>query len=336
MNILLSSYCFEPSIGGIETVSRLLAQEFVQRGHRVRVVTETPADADRDCRFEVIRCASPSRVAWEVRWCDVFFHNNISLQTAWPLGFIRRPWVIAHQTWISRLDRSLGWQDHVKRVLLRLATNVAISKAIATDIGTRSVVIPNPYRDDVFCLIPDVARERDLVFLGRLVSDKGVDLLLRALALLNDSNLAPTLTIIGLGPEQPKLERMTLELGLSRQVLFVGPKSGGELAQCLNHHRVMVVPSSWAEPFGIVAVEGIACGCVVIGSKAGGLPDAIGPCGLTFPNRDVLALADTLRLLLTDESLLNRLRADAPAHLAKHTTRSVGAAYLEIFERVTR
>lgn len=308
----------------------------MQHGHRVRVVTQTPADADGNCVFEVIRCPSPSRVAREVRWCDVFFHNNISLQTAWPLGLVRRPWVITHQTWTSRLDRSLGWQDRVKRVLFRFATNVAISKAIATDIGTGSVVIPNPYRDEVFRLMPDVFRERDLVFLGRLVSDKGVDVLLRALALLKDANLTPTLTIIGLGPEKPRLECITLELKLSQQVRFVGPKAGDELAQCLNHHRVMVVPSSWAEPFGIVAIEGIACGCVLIGSEAGGLPDAIGPCGLTFSNGDVLALADTLRLILTDEGLVNRLRTHATAHLARHTTSSVGAAYLEIFERVTR
>lgn len=334
MKILLSSHSFDPSIGGIETVSRLLAEQFAHRGHTVRVITQTPSVGETGYPFDVVRSARRSQVANEIRWCDVFFQNNISLRTAWPLACFRRPWVITHQTWISRLDRRLGWRDHVKRLLLRFATNVAISEPIAADIGIRSVAIPNPYCNDKFFLMPDVERQRDLVFLGRLVSDKGADLLIRALALLKRVNLVPTLTIIGNGPEQPHLHNITQQLGLAKQVLFVGAKSGTELAQCLNQHRVMVVPSRWAEPFGIVAVEGIGCGCVVVGSEGGGLPEAIGPCGLTFPNGDVAALAVALRLVLTDASLVERLRAGAATHLEKHTASAVSAAYLEVFATV--
>ena len=98
----------------------------------------------------------------------------------------------------------------------------------------------------------------------------------------------------------------------------------------------MVVPSLWAEPFGIVALEGIGCGCVVVGSEAGGLPDAIGPCGVTFPNGDVTALTAKLRSLLMDGSSVNRLRACASTHLAKHTASAAGAAYLRIFEKVVQ
>ena len=74
-------------------------------------------------------------------------------------------------------------------------------------------------------------------------------------------------------------------LSLAENVSFVGPKSGDGLAEILNQHQILVVPSRWAEPFGIVAVEGIACGCVVVGSVAGGLPEAIGGCGVNFSQR---------------------------------------------------
>ena len=54
--------------------------------------------------FEVIRDPSARKLCELVQWCELFFHNNISLRMAWPLLLIRRPWVIAHHTWISGVD----------------------------------------------------------------------------------------------------------------------------------------------------------------------------------------------------------------------------------------
>ena len=114
---------------------------------------------------------------------------------------------------------------------------------------------------------------------------------------------------------------------------FAGVKSGDELAQLLNAHKVMVVPSRWDEPFGIVALEAVACGCAVVGSAGGGLPEAIGPCGVTFPNNDAVALARALEDLLTNDAKLASLRAGAEAHLARHRPREVARAYLKVFEQ---
>ena len=73
--------------------------------------------------------------------------------------------------------------------------------------------------------------------------------------------------------------------------------------------------SRWAEPFGIVALEGIACGCAVVGTALGGLPEAIGPCGLTVPNADTSAMGRALRSLLEDDSLRAAYRSCAQVHL---------------------
>lgn len=78
----------------------------------------------------------------------------------------------------------------------------------------------------------------------------------------------------------------------------------------------MVVPSLWDEPFKIVALEGIACGCVVVGSKGGGLKDAIGPCGLTFDNGDVAGLTAQLINLLANLDQLTAYRKKAKEHLS--------------------
>lgn len=336
MKIVLSSYAFYPAIGGIETASELLAAEFVRLGHEVRVVTQTPG-ADREgWGFEVLRKPGACALLQAVRWCDVVFHNNISLHSLWPLLFVRRPWLVTHQTWIARLDRSLNWQDHLKRFLLRGASNISISRAVAGSIPVASELVPNPYRDDLFYAMPEVARDRDIVFLGRLVSDKGVDLLIEAVALLRDGGLTAGLTVVGSGPEEEKLKTLAQTLGVASQIDFVGPKSGMELARILNAHRVMAIPSRWAEPFGIVALEGIACGCVAVGSQEGGLPDAIGPCGVTFPNGNASSLAAALCDVLTQPGRWEQLRTGAPAHLAKHGANAVATAYLELFQRALR
>jgi glycosyltransferase involved in cell wall biosynthesis len=243
---------------------------------------------------------------------------------------------VVHHTWIRGVAGELRWKDRIKRKLLSRVTNVAISQAIADDLQRPCEIIANPYRDATFRLIPEVTRNRDLVFLGRLVSDKGADLLLRAVHHLRQNGSAPTLTIIGTGPEEQALRALSAELGLRDQVEFVGGKSGNELAMLLNQHRILVVPSRWAEPFGLVALEGIACGCAVVGSEDGGLKEAMGPCGITFKNGDYPSLVAALDRLLADRGLEAALRRSGPAHLLRFKTSAVTRAYLQLVKDVVR
>ncbi len=336
MNILISSHCFSPSIGGIETVSALLGTEFARLGHGVTMLTQTAGSDPQTWPFEVIRNPGARALFRLVKSCDVFFQNNISLQTVWAALLLRKPWVVAHQTWLTATDGRATWQTHVKRRLLRFATNIAISEAVARHIGGKSVQIGNPYDPQTFMLLPGCVRDRSLVFLGRLVSDKGADVLLRALGRLRERNLTPSLTVIGSGPEEGALRALSAELGLGVQVYFAGPLAREPLAAMLNRHKILVVPSRWAEPFGVVALEGIACGCVVIGSEQGGLPSAIGPCGCTVPNGDAPALAAAIERVLGDGQLQAQYRAGAAEHLARHTVPSVAAAYLAVFDKAVR
>ena len=142
----------------------------------------------------------------------------------------------------------------------------------------------------------------------------------------------PGLTVVGSGPEETAWRRLTDQLGLADQVRFVGPMRGRMLAEEMNRHRVLVVPSRWREPFGIVALEGMACGCMVVGSEGGGLGEAIGPAGLTYPNGDVTALAAAIERALADQDLLAHCRQAAALHLDRHRPTVVAAAYAAAFE----
>ena len=331
MRILLGSHHFFPSTGGIETASNLLAREFVALGHEVRVITQT--EGFGHFPFAVIRRPGPLALLRQLRWCEVFLQNNISLRTLWPLLVVRRPLFIAHQTWITNPDGTVGWQHRLKKFVLRSAISMAISRAVAEELPGPSIQVGNPYDDKVFNDNPAEPRTRELIFVGRLVSDKGADLLLEAMTLLKSK---PRLTIAGDGPERARLEKEATALQLQTQVEFVGSQRSEQVAKLLRQHRILVVPSRWREPFGIVALEGIASGCVVVGSAEGGLAEAIGPCGLTFPNGDAPALAKALSRLLEDPFECDRLRENSPAHLARFTPRHVAGLYLGAMKQAAR
>src|ERR1051326_3354257 len=93
MNILISSCPFHPSVGGVEEVTDLLANEDVSRGHVVKIVTMTPSTAPGNYPFEVIRKPTARALVQAVTWCDVYVQHQISLRFAWPLLLMRRPWI---------------------------------------------------------------------------------------------------------------------------------------------------------------------------------------------------------------------------------------------------
>jgi glycogen(starch) synthase len=234
VKILCYSPAFHPSMGGLETVMEMLAEGFARHGHTVRLVSTTPDDGSRSFSFEIIRSPGVRDLLRLLRWADVYFQGNISLKGLWPLLLVRRPVVVSHQGWYCTRGTPCAFRQRIKHWVTRFAINTACSEAVAPHIPAPCTVIPNGYRDDLFSEMPEIRRHRDLVFLGRLVSDKGADMLPQALASLRDRGLTPALTIVGSGPEEPKLREQVRALRLGEQVRFAGVVRGRALAELLN------------------------------------------------------------------------------------------------------
>jgi glycosyltransferase involved in cell wall biosynthesis len=176
-------------------------------------------------------------------------------------------------------------------------------------------------------------------YAGRLVRDKGVDLLLRAAA-----ELRPEihLRIVGGGPEAGVLHRLAEALGLSARVtwrpLVPSVQMPAELAQL----DCLVLPSrtrpNWKEQFGRVLIEAMACGVPVIGAESGEIPNVIGEAGWLFPEGDAPALAARLRQLWQQPEAraslgaLGRQRAQA-LYSQRHVAEQTVAFYRDLMNR---
>lgn len=327
---------FHPSIGGIEKLTELLASEWTAAGHRITIITNVKRDTDevKEFPYPVLYRPAASDKLQVVRHADVIVHNNISLKATWPLLFKRRNFIAVHHSTYFPLVGRQPLIEKAKVTFARtFANNISVSHAIKKRIGCKGVVIPNCY-DSFNFYDHNCRRFKDLVFVGRLVSDKGVRVLIEALHILKAAGTKLCLTIVGNGPERANIEKQVYQLGLDKQVEFAGRQSSRDISQILNVHHVLVVPSLWDEPFGIVALEGAACGCAVVGSQGGGLPEAIGPCGETFRNGDCRGLASLLHEILSDATRLQKYRQSAMEHLAQHRPEVIAAKYIEYFRSV--
>jgi glycosyltransferase involved in cell wall biosynthesis len=333
LRILLTTTVFPPQIGGIETVSSLIAKELASMGHHLRVLTLTSGETATPNFCPVHRQPGLLRLLGAYAWADVVILMGETLRLGWPLLLLRKPAALVHHLVYKNPRGARRSLEKLRARLRNRCVNLAPSAAVAESIGCPARIVGNPYDDSVFRLYPNVKRKSDLVFLGRLVPEKGPDLLVDALELLAAGGKYPQTTIVGSGPLDFVLKRRVADLGLARSVRFVGPLVGESLALELNRHRVIVVPSRGREAFGIAALEAIACGCVAIGSNNGGLPEAIGPCGITFSNGDLTALATRIDEMIGHPNPLPPYCTAAPSHLRKYRPAAVATRYLELLRR---
>ena len=328
LKILLVSERFAPSVGGIETVTRLLGGALVRGGHSVTIVTNECSKENDGCAYRVLRRPNVIRLLKEYRSANVVILHGPTTRLGWPLLFRERPAVVVHH--MASGVCGIGLKSCLKTQLIHRTHQAAVSSGLARVLDWRvEAILPNPYDDRVFRLENDVARDRDVVFVGRLIPEKGAHLLVEAVALLEKKGMAITATIVGDGPESNKLGQRIVCDHLNHRIQLAGRLTGFPLAQLLSRHRMLVVPSLHFEAFGLVALEGIACGCVVAGSRVGGVSEAIGPCGTTFERGNAESLAETLREILEQPDKIQRIRSGAEQHLAKHRPEAVAGRYLE-------
>ncbi|MCM2677805.1 glycosyltransferase family 4 protein [Alkalicoccobacillus plakortidis] len=151
---------------------------------------------------------------------------------------------------------------------------------------------------------------------GRLVPEKGFQILLQALHLLKDRNKSVHVTIAGEGPYKESLERMAKELDVSNRVSFVGFLEPEECLRQLEKADIVVIPSLY-EPFGLAALEAMSSAKAVIASKVGGLVELVthNQTGLLVEPGDARDLATQLERLVDNSDEVKKLGQEAATHV---------------------
>jgi glycosyltransferase involved in cell wall biosynthesis len=160
-------------------------------------------------------------------------------------------------------------------------------------------------------------------YVGRLVEEKGVQVLLQAVDGLTGEW---RLCILGSGPTQSQLEALAQQLNIVDRVTFGSPIPSAQMPDFYNQLDTLVLPSltrpHWKEQFGRVLIEAMACGVPVVGSRSGEIPHVIGQAGLTFTEGDVQELRGRLSQLMDDLSLHADLAKRGRERVLAHYTQA--------------
>jgi glycogen synthase len=270
---------------------------------------------------------------------------------------IDRRWLVTvHATEYGRHD---GWvqnhpQSHIhaaERAMVRRADHVITCSRymrvhVANVFGVRPskiTAIPNgidpgdlePVERDLPALRARYAApdERLVLLVGRLVHEKGFHLALDALAPLVRRIGGVRFVVAGTGMAEAELKRQARRLGLAGHGAFLGWIGDDMLHSLYRVSDLCIVPSIY-EPFGLVALEAMASGCLCVVADTGGLREVVpveGTVGLRFPSRDAAALRAVLERVLTDDAERAQLVAEAREHVLRFDWAEVARRTAEVY-----
>jgi glycosyltransferase involved in cell wall biosynthesis len=214
-----------------------------------------------------------------------------------------------------------GWFNSLRQLLLTfprrwLCQRVSANTPITLHVQKR-LELPNSRV--IYYGIPDapfdaqsqvisLSSESPLCFayVGRLVSLKGLPLILEAAKSLQMEGYTFRIKFVGDGPKQAELKELTERLGLAKNVEFMGFVTGPAFQMAMKDVAAVLMPSVWEETAGLAAIEQMMRGRLVIASDIGGLGEVVDGCGLRFPAGSTEGLAQCMRSVLDDPEVIVR------------------------------
>ena len=224
------------------------------------------------------------------------------------------------------------WERDVDALIA--STEHSRSKFIAGKLPAGRIFVKPNFVDDPGDPEHSPSSSDRILYVGRLSQEKGLGVLLEAWAMADLSNLG-RLLVVGDGPERAKLERRAAEFGLSpSRVTFMGRRPTKDVHELLGRARALVAPSLCFETFGKTVAEALASGRPSVVSALGAMGELIedGRTGIKFPVGDAGALGRSLKLVLSNKTLADRLgRRARQEYLAKYTPARNFRMLMEIY-----
>jgi phosphatidylinositol alpha-mannosyltransferase len=244
-------------------------------------------------------------------------------------------------TFHAAADSSAGYRvarPVLQRAARRLAVRTAVSDAARALVKRYFpgdyLLTPNGVEVERFADAPalDLGMARSVLFLGRIERRKGLNVLIRAMATLDD--LDATLVVAGTGPEEGSCRSLATSLGVD--IRFIGRVAENDLPGIYRAADVYCAPGLGGESFGIVLVEAMAAGAPVVCSDLEGFRGVAGAAAALVPPNDPDALADRLREVLTDDARREAMSKASRRVAHMHDWKRLVAGVEAIYEQAIR
>jgi len=173
-----------------------------------------------------------------------------------------------------------------------------------------------------------------ILFIGRLMREKGLDFLVQALKRVQGQWRC---TIVGQGPELEPVKSLVKKLGMFERFSFPGWVPNESIGDYYQKARMVVVPSVWPEPFGIVGIEAMARARPVLAFDVGGISQRLenNKTGYLVKRKDIVGMAKNISLLLRERDLAVRLGQQGRRNVEECFTREIHMRkLLQVFENV--
>ncbi len=372
MHILIINSEYPPIGGGASNASAYLAAQQVKLGQQVTVLTAAYKDLPRDETIEGVRVlrlpglrsqADRSTTTEQIIFMSVAslalakvrrlrpdvvlaFFGAPSGVAAWFWSyFLKLPYIVSLRGGdvpgfrpydFARQHRLLG--PLLRRVWRRAGAVVANSEGLRQlgqtfEPGVPIQVIPNGVDLDTFHTGERAWEPARLLFVGRIVYQKGLDLLLNALGQLKD--MAWRLDLAGSGPRVEQLKEQAVSLGIAGQVRFQGWQNRSQLPETYRQANLFVYPSRH-EGMPNAVLEAMASGLPVLATRIAGNEELVSAeTGILVPPEDPAALEAALRQLLADAGVRQRMGAAARRRVEeKYSWQGVAQAYLDLMRKI--
>jgi glycosyltransferase involved in cell wall biosynthesis len=179
--------------------------------------------------------------------------------------------------------------------------------------------------------------EKTILYVGKLTDQKGVDILIKAIARVRPVIPDVRLRIIGDGPEQKTLKELAAKLQLSELTTFTGSLSSDQVMNELDNALCIVIPSKYVENCSIVGIEALSKGKVIIASRIGGLPDLVDEqvTGFLVQPNDPDTLSDKIIYAIKNHLLMSEMGARARAKYERYFSKSAySRTLLSVYDRI--
>jgi glycosyltransferase involved in cell wall biosynthesis len=348
VKIAIFSKPFWPSIGGVETTTRILCRTLIDLGHSPIVLTATQLDGQGEiCEgASIIRRTSFLSIQRVLRKVDmVVINGGFSVPVVLAAFLWKRPVIVWHQMVGCNLPTASDYVGRLRNLMgillmryVRLHVGVS-SECLASKCfpsSLRQVVVYNP----VALELSDAAKATDsiqirgidVLFVGRMIKGKGVIILAQALQRLDSEGVTMTVCFVGSGPELETIKEIVNGLH-NVKCMFSGSLGLSGLVDVYSRSRCLVLPSTThPEGMPLVIAEALTFGLPVIGSNQAAIVETIGDAGLSCPQEDVQQLADTIHLLKTNAALWTQLSAAASKRAAIFSYENFSQAVKHVLE----